>query len=303
MKLPVLFVFSVLATPLFGQGALQDTATAQDQSSAQRSTLEVQPGSPVIKQKDLWDATGYLHPFVRMPKYILQDQKAIWTSPFHTVKKDLKWCAILGSATAAPIAADKSSVKVLPNSSSQLPVSTWGSRLGAACTLIPVSAAFHFIGGGWHEDRFRETGLIGFETLVDTSLMVEALKLATDRARPIDDSGEGHFWDSPNHWSSGFPSGPAITVLGAGIGGGASVCACADCADRGLRARIHGGSGSSGCAEALSRRRGRGLCDEMVHRRLRLWQTSQPRPGRKRIRGRADSGSCPSGRGSAVICD
>src|ERR1035441_1998704 len=60
------------------------------QDSAQPSTLEVKPGSPVLKQKDLWEGTGVLHPFLRMPKYIFQDQKAIWTSPFSHQQTDRK---------------------------------------------------------------------------------------------------------------------------------------------------------------------------------------------------------------------
>src|ERR1700730_2226026 len=62
--------------------------TQKDQGEAQRSTIQVQPGPPVLKQKDIWDETGVFHPFVRLPKYMLQDQKAIWTSPFHTAKAD-----------------------------------------------------------------------------------------------------------------------------------------------------------------------------------------------------------------------
>jgi membrane-associated phospholipid phosphatase len=166
----------------------------------------------VIKQKDLWEGTGYFHPFVRMPGYILQDQKAIWTSPFHTAKKDVKLWAIFGLATAALIATDRHSVNVLPNSSSQVSVSTWGSRFGAAYTLIPVSAAFYFIGTPTHEERFRETGLICFESLIDSNIIVEAVKLAADRARPLENGGRGHFEDSPSgRWSSGFPSGHAIS--------------------------------------------------------------------------------------------
>ena len=59
--------------------------------SAHPSTPEVKPGPPVLKQKDLWEGTGVFRPLLRMPKYILQDQKAIWTSPFHTSKQDMKF--------------------------------------------------------------------------------------------------------------------------------------------------------------------------------------------------------------------
>jgi membrane-associated phospholipid phosphatase len=92
-------------------------------------------------------------------------------------------------------------------------VSTWGSRVGSAYSLIPITAGFYFIGSGTHEERFRETGLIGFETLIDANLVVEAIKLVSDRARPLESDGKGHFWDSTNgRWSSGFPSGHAINV-------------------------------------------------------------------------------------------
>ncbi|MBZ5624786.1 MAG: phosphatase PAP2 family protein [Acidobacteriia bacterium] len=190
----------------------QPKASEDQQGEAHRSTVEVKPGPPAIKQKDLWDGTGYFHPFVRMPKYILQDQKAIWTSPFHTAKKDIKLWAIFGAATAAVIATDRHTVNQLPNSSSQVSVSTWGSRFGAAYTLIPLSAGFYFIGTPTHQERFRETGLLCFEALIDSNLVVEGVKLAADRARPLESDGHGHFEDSPGtRFSSGFPSGHAIS--------------------------------------------------------------------------------------------
>ena len=147
-----------------------------------------------------------------MPNYVLQDQKAIWTSPFHTAKKDAKYWAIFGGAAAALIATDKWTAKDLPNSSSQVSVSTWGSRFGSAYSLIPASTAIYLIGTGTHRDRLRETGLLCFEALIDSNLAVEALKLTAGRARPLQGDGNGHFEDSPSRWNSGFPSGHAITT-------------------------------------------------------------------------------------------
>jgi membrane-associated phospholipid phosphatase len=179
----------------------------------QTSTLEVKPGPPVIKPKDFHDATGYLHPFVRMPKYVLEDQKAIWTSPFHTAKADVKWWAIFGGATAALIATDQWTVKQLPNSRTQVSISTWGSRLGAGYTLVPFTAALYFAGSHSENDRLRETGLIGFETLIDVNIAAEALKLVADRARPLEGNGKGRFEDGVGtRWSSSFPSGHAINT-------------------------------------------------------------------------------------------
>ena len=177
------------------------------------STLDVKPGAPVIKEKDLYQQSGLFHPFLRMPKYVLHDQQAIWTSPFHTSRGNAKWWAIFGVSTAALIATDQWSVQVLPNSSSQLSVSKWGSRIGAAYTLIPVSAAFYVIGSSRHDEHFRETGLIGFETLIDAALAGEAIKLIADRARPSEAGGKGRFESSSGpRWSSGFPSGHALST-------------------------------------------------------------------------------------------
>jgi membrane-associated phospholipid phosphatase len=183
----------------------------QEKRQADRSTVAVKPGPAAIQQKDLYEATGYFRPFLRMSKYVLQDQKAIWTSPAHTAKGDIKWWAIFGTATAVLVATDQWSVKVLPNNSSQVSVSTWASRFGSAYFLIPLTSVFYFGGTAKHEERLRETGLIGFEALVDTALVGEAIKLVADRARPLEGNGKGRFEDSPGaRWSSGFPSGHAL---------------------------------------------------------------------------------------------
>lgn len=175
--------------------------------------IDVKPGPPVIKDKDLWQESGVVHPFRRMPRYILHDQKAIWTSPFHTSKSDIKWWAILGGATAVAVATDHWSAKELPHSSAEVSVSTWASRAGSAYSLIPISAGFYFIGTGTHDDRFRETGLIAFETLINANIVAEVIKLATNRARPLEGNGRGQFGDSPNgRWNSSFPSGHAINT-------------------------------------------------------------------------------------------
>jgi membrane-associated phospholipid phosphatase len=180
-------------------------AFAQDPTA-----IQVQPSTPVVKNKDLWEGTGVFHPFKRMPRFVLHDQAAIWTSPFHTAKSDIKWWAIVGGATAALIATDQYTI---PKSDSMVSVSTWGSRLGAAYTLVPLSAGFYLIGTGTHNPRFRETGLIAFETLIDASITAGVIKAIGDRARPTENDGKGHFWDSPNsRWNSSFVSGHAANT-------------------------------------------------------------------------------------------
>jgi len=176
--------------------------------------LEISPGEKAIKEKDLWTESGIFHPFVRMPKFIVRDQVNIWTSPFHTAKADAKYWAIFGAATATLIATDKWTVKQLPNTNGQRRLGRYTSNVGAAYTLVPLSAGFYFLGSAFHNERFRETGLLAFETLIDTTIVETVLKAATHRARPLEGNGEGHFWDaSGSVWNASFPSGHAINTF------------------------------------------------------------------------------------------
>ena len=184
----------------------------QEKSPQDKTAIEVKPAEPVIKQADLWEQNGVLHPFHRMPRFVCRDEMAIWTSPFHTAKSDIKWWAIFGAATAALIATDRYTAEHLPNSPTQVSISTWGSRFGSGYFLVPVSAGFYFIGSAQHDQRFRETGLVAFETLIDVNLTNGVLKLIFNRARPTEGNEHGRFETGVNRWSSSFPSGHAMNT-------------------------------------------------------------------------------------------
>lgn len=204
-------------TQTAGQQAQQSTSVGSQQNAqgeSNRSVIKVKPGGEVLKPKDLYDRTGYLHPFLRMPKYVLMDQGHIWSSPFHTAKKDIKWWAIFGTAAAALIATDRYTEKDLPNTKTQVTIGTDTSYLGAAYTVIPLTAGFYLVGTHFHNDRFREVGLLSFETMVDTFLLQTAIKTIADRARPDEGNGNGGFFSSPNNRIfSGFPSGHAMNTF------------------------------------------------------------------------------------------
>jgi membrane-associated phospholipid phosphatase len=199
-----------------GQAATDQAPTGQAPTSqkANRSVTQPKPGGQVIKQKDLYDSTGYLHPFRRMPKYILSDQKAIWTSPFHTSKKNVKWWVIFGAGTGALIATDKYVSKNAPNPHWLQTLGSDVSYLGDPYTLIPIGAAFYFGGTASGHDHLREAGLLSFEALSDVTIMELALKSAFDRQRPFEGHGNGEFWSSSSpRYNSSFPSGHAIETF------------------------------------------------------------------------------------------
>jgi membrane-associated phospholipid phosphatase len=199
-------------------------ASAQDQSTRDQSNnpspdqsssvLGVKPGTEAIKDKDLFENTGYLHPFTRMPKFVLTDQKRIWTSPFHTRKEEIKWWVIFGGATAGLIAADQHIAKAAPHPSTLVHLGNDVSYLGTAYTLVPIAAGFYFWGSATQSESFREAGMLSFETLIDATVVQLAIKSITDRERPNEGHGEGHFWASTSPpYNSSFPSGHAIETF------------------------------------------------------------------------------------------
>jgi membrane-associated phospholipid phosphatase len=241
-----LVVFTLLwveaGLPAFAQEPAADAATAeaapqdttpnvaenQDQGAAPHSqtpappqtptpqvpnALGVTPGTQALQNKDFYQNDGYLHPFRRMAGFVAKDQERIWTSPFHTKKSDVKYWAIFGGATAALIAFDARIQRNAPSPPWLVHLGTQGSYLGTAYTLIPISAGFYFIGSKAGSQKFRETGLLGFEALADAEITSEIIKVIADRQRPLDDGGNGHFFESNDRMNASFPSGHSINTF------------------------------------------------------------------------------------------
>jgi len=136
-------------------------------------------------------------------KNILQDQRAIWLSPFHLKKDDARWLVPLGLSTAALISTDQRTAAEMGEFHDQLRLSHNVSYLGSAYGVGSVAAAFYLVGRAGHNARARETGLLGAEAFIDSSIVDSVLKVATQRRRPTDPRGPGDFFQ---HGSS-FPSG------------------------------------------------------------------------------------------------
>ncbi len=139
-------------------------------------------------------------------KNVLRDQKAIWTSPFRLHGRDARWLAPLGLGTAALIATDRRTGDEVAESTGQLNASRIMSYAGSAYGVGGIAASFYLFGRAKHSARARETGLLGAEALIDSAIVVTALKEITQRRRPLAATGRGDFFDG----GSSFPSGHSI---------------------------------------------------------------------------------------------
>ena len=139
-------------------------------------------------------------------KNVLRDQKAIWTSPFHLRGRDARWLAPLSLGTAALIATDRRTGDEIAESTSQLNASRIVSYAGSAYGVGGIAATFYLFGRARHDERARETGLLGAEALIDSAIVVTALKEITQRGRPLSGRDRSEFFDG----GSSFPSGHSI---------------------------------------------------------------------------------------------
>lgn len=140
----------------------------------------------------------------KLVRNVLMDQKDIWTSPLRirTMDDAIPWI-LVGAGTAALIASDHWSARQLPNTVDQVSISHDVSQVGAGYTVVPIAAGFYIGGAFAHNEKARETGILGAEALIDATIVSEVFKLATQRPRPLDGNGNGSFFQG----GSSFPSG------------------------------------------------------------------------------------------------
>jgi membrane-associated phospholipid phosphatase len=171
--------------------------------------------SPSIPYPPAWelpsiDATPKIENAVSpgIPKRLLLDQKALWTSPLHISANDAVWLIPFVAATGTLIATDRSSSGGLSNTEDQIEISHAASQFGAAYTSIGTAGSFYLAGKLFHNQKARETGILGMEALIDSSIVGFAMKVAFGRERPYDGTGEGRFWKG----GSSFPSGHSLSA-------------------------------------------------------------------------------------------
>ena len=112
-------------------------------------------------------------------KNILRDQKAIWTAPFHLHGRDARYLAPLGLGAAALIATDQRTGDEIAESTRPLNASRIISHAGSAYGVGAVAATFYLAGRAGHNDRARETGILGAEALIDSGIVVTVVKEIT----------------------------------------------------------------------------------------------------------------------------
>jgi len=142
------------------------------------------------------------HNWKRLGQDFFEDQKAIWTSPAKLRFSDTQWLVPISGVTAGLMQTDAQYSRSLSHNSST--VSNYNNLSNATLAALLGGA-----GGIWvlslrnHDQHWRETGFLAGEAVINSLVVVEAMKYAARRDRPNQDFGQGLFFQNGG---SSFPS-------------------------------------------------------------------------------------------------
>ena len=145
-------------------------------------------------------------------KDIGHDQIGIWTSPLRIAPRDAVWLVPFAGATGVALHYDAEALQNLGIDKSRIDRSNTISAFGSPYATFGGAAGLYFLGLGTHNEHLAETGRLGAEAVADASILVEGLKLATNRERPNEGNGQGGFWPHGTRsygLDGAFPSGHA----------------------------------------------------------------------------------------------
>ena len=184
----------------------QETPTAQDTANPQDPQVPQSTPQKPAENPPEPESHGSRLRWQDIPKNVLHDQIAIFTSPLHINRGNAKWWIAFGAGTAALIATDQAVSNSLPQETRLTKSSQWASRLGSSYFLYPAWATFYVVGKAGDKPRARDTARLGIEALIDADIASGLLKVATQRPRPEIKGESLRFFTE----GDAFPSGHSI---------------------------------------------------------------------------------------------
>ena len=136
-----------------------------------------------------------------LPKNILQDQQAFFTTPARMKSENLFFLVPAAFASTFLVGSDTWVEGKLPSGASTINHAATFSNAGAAA-LLGTSGGLFLLGQIHHDDHERETGLLAAEAAFDSYLDITAFKYIAGRERPDTGNNRGNFFSG----GDSFPS-------------------------------------------------------------------------------------------------
>ena len=141
----------------------------------------------------------------RFVVHLAEDQKEIWTSPFHLKGGDFKWLVPAAGITTGLLVTDPESSYAMRLGN----LSAWktASNVGVASTMGMTGAAYVW-GRITHDERLRETGVLATEAMINALGVDYAIKYSTGRLRPYQSNYQNDFFQG----GTSFPASHAAVT-------------------------------------------------------------------------------------------
>lgn len=140
-------------------------------------------------------------------RHLIEDQQAIWTSPFRLSPGDGSWLMPFAATTAGFIATDPATARAISNSTTTINHYRSFSNYGIA-GMIGAGGGMYVWGRMTHDEHKRETGMLAGEAAINAVGVSTLLSYAFQRQRPYQGNGAGHFFSG----GSSFPSDHAVAA-------------------------------------------------------------------------------------------
>lgn len=183
---------------LASSGLAQTPGTGGNSSPASRAPDKPSPGD----EQDVHTASAAPGPLLRN---LVDDQRTIWTSPFKARIEDLNWLAPAAGLTAGLINADAEISSRISTTGTLAKHSGTVSNAGLAL-MLGGTGGMYVLGKLRSDDHQQETGILAGEAAINGLMVTELLKLATQRERPTEGTGQGRFGHAMSITDSSFPS-------------------------------------------------------------------------------------------------
>ncbi|HEY6490916.1 MAG: phosphatase PAP2 family protein [Terracidiphilus sp.] len=180
-------------------------------ASAQNTTTGILPDAPQ-PQFQFNDTPVTLRD---TPRRILQDQKAIWTSPAHLSESNALGPVVLVLATTVAITTDHQVMASSRINNPSLNSHAETASTGLLGGFVAAPALIYGLGAIHHDDHATETGILGGEALLDSLAVSEVFKFVSLRERPTVDNARGKFFQTSVGTDSSFPSNHAMLAWAA----------------------------------------------------------------------------------------
>jgi membrane-associated phospholipid phosphatase len=184
--------------------AMLDASEASSQSSASQAAMP--SGDPIC---------GIAH-LLRCVEDLGQDDKGIFTSPLRMQAKDAYWLMPLGTAAGLAFAYDTNAEQAAGVNANRTNRANQIANFGSFYATVAEGAGLYFLGLAGKNTKLAETGRLGAEAVIDSGTVTLAIKVASNRQRPMQGDGQGHFWaggTSHWEWDSSLPSDHATASM------------------------------------------------------------------------------------------